>query len=157
MQAFFWDGRAPSLEAQIDGPIDSKDEMDADWSIITYRLSQDLSYRKTFQALYGGLISEATIKDAIVEYERSLNTPGCRFDQFLSGDASALNAEELQGLSGSSGSAARPAIRVCCLARMSSRNSACTALQQKCRLDGSRPLCGHGHGLRQIRLQGAVA
>jgi len=98
MQAFFWDGRAPSLEAQIDGPVHSKDEMDADWSTITYRLSQDLSYRKTFQALYGGLISEATIKDAIAEYERSLNTPGCRFDQFLSGDASALNAEELQGL-----------------------------------------------------------
>jgi cytochrome c peroxidase len=98
-QVFFWDGRAQSLEDQIDGPINSKEEMDGDWSAIAYRLSQDLSYRKSFQALYGGLISEATIKDAIVEYERSLNTPGSRFDDFLAGDTSALSAEERQGLS----------------------------------------------------------
>jgi cytochrome c peroxidase len=97
-QVFFWDGRAQSLEDQINGPIDSKDEMAGDWSAIAYRLSQDLSYRDSFQTLYGGLISEATIKDAIVQYEKSLNTPGSRFDKFLAGDTTALTAAERRGL-----------------------------------------------------------
>jgi len=98
-QDFFWDGRAQSLEDQIDGPIDSKDEMAGDWPVIVDRLSRDPAYRQSFKALYGGTISEATIKDAIVQYEKSLNTPESRFDEFLSGDTSALTQDELKGLS----------------------------------------------------------
>ena len=98
-QAFFWDGRARTLEDQIDSPINSKNEMAGDWSMIAYRLASDLSYRKSFRALYGGKITESTIKNAIVEYEKSLNTPGSRFDKFLAGNTSALTAEEQRGLS----------------------------------------------------------
>ncbi len=39
----------------------------------------------------------AGILAAISTYERSLLTPGCRFDLWLGGDASALTPEELTG------------------------------------------------------------
>jgi cytochrome c peroxidase len=98
-QDFFWDGRARSLEEQIDGPINSKNEMAGDWPIIIQRLTAQPAYREPFKALYGGAISEAAIKDAIAQYEKSLNTPGSRFDKFLAGDNSALNEQEAHGLS----------------------------------------------------------
>lgn len=97
-QFFFWDGRARSLEEQIDGPILSPVEMASDWAVIVARLSQDPAYRQSFGALYGGWITVATIKDAIVQYEKSLNTPGSAFDKFLAGDTNALTLDEQQGL-----------------------------------------------------------
>jgi cytochrome c peroxidase len=98
-QVYFWDGRARSLEDQIDGPINSKNEMAGDWTVIIQRLSEQPAYRDSFKTLYGGTISQAAIKDAIVQYEKSLNTPGSRFDKFLAGDKSALNEQEVRGLS----------------------------------------------------------
>lgn len=95
----FWDGRAETLEDQIDGPIQSPHEMGSHWAEIIDKLSQSPYYVSTFQALYPEGIQIYTIKDAIATFERSLYTPNARFDQFLCGDNNALTPEEKAGYS----------------------------------------------------------
>jgi cytochrome c peroxidase len=92
----FWDGRARSLEDQIDGPLKSPDEMGSSWELVIERIESDPSYREAFRASYADGIQEANVKDAIATFERSLVTPDSRFDQFLRG-ADALSPDEQQG------------------------------------------------------------
>ena len=92
----FWDGRAATLEEQIEGPIHADVEMASNWSEVITKLQQDARYPKDFTALYGGEISSEAIKDAIATFERSLLTPS-RLDDYLQGDQTALNADELKG------------------------------------------------------------
>jgi cytochrome c peroxidase len=93
----FWDGRAATLEAQIDGPLHAPGEMDSNWPEVIAKLSQDATYVSAFTYLYAQGISDATIKDALATFERSLVTPNARFDQFLRGDVRALTSEEKAG------------------------------------------------------------
>ena len=92
----FWDGRAVSLESQIDGPINEPGELGSSWPEVTSRLRQDSHYQVLFQKLYGGVSAEA-VRHAIATFERSLTTPNSRFDQYLRGDIAALTPVELSG------------------------------------------------------------
>jgi cytochrome c peroxidase len=93
----FWDGRAATLEEQIDGPIHDPAEMGSDWPTILDKLHADRGYKTEFASLYPQGISSDAIKDAIATFERSLITPDCRFDRFLRGDAAALSIDEKEG------------------------------------------------------------
>ena len=96
----FWDGRAHTLNDQIDGPVQSNIEMESLWPDIVTKLFQDDDYPRLFQQSYPDsdkTISRETIKDALAEFERSLTTPNSRFDRWLQGDASALNEQEKEG------------------------------------------------------------
>jgi cytochrome c peroxidase len=93
----FWDGRADSLEEQIDGPIHNPIEMGSSWAEITAKLQEDLQYRRAFAALYPNGLTSAAIKDALATFERSLLTPDSRFDQFLRGNSEALTENERTG------------------------------------------------------------
>ena len=95
--AQFWDGRALTLEAQMDGPVHAESEMGSSWSLIATKLRRDQDYTVAFGDLYGGLIEERTIKDAIATFERSLITPDAPFDRYLRGDESAINALTKEG------------------------------------------------------------
>lgn len=92
----FWDGRAETLEAQIDGPTHNKGEMGSSWSEIIGKLEREPDYVTTFNALYAEGITHHNIKEAIATFERSLYTPNSRFDQFLRGD-NVLTSEEKEG------------------------------------------------------------
>lgn len=93
----FWDGRAASLEEQIEGPIHAPAEMGSDWPLITARLRNIPDYVRAFNKTYAGIISPANIKDAIATFERSLFTPNSPFDRYLRGDTDALSAAAEQG------------------------------------------------------------
>jgi cytochrome c peroxidase len=93
----FWDGRAETLEAQIDGPIHDPREMRSNWPEITGKLKEDPGYVAAFASLYGGGIRPNHVKDAIATFERSLITPNSRFDKFLRGDHAAITEEEKEG------------------------------------------------------------
>jgi cytochrome c peroxidase len=93
----FWDGRAPTLEAQIDGPVTHPLEMASNWQQVIGKLGQDSAFVQEFAKLYPGGLSEANIKNAIAEFERSLLTPNSRFDKFLRGDSNALVEQEKHG------------------------------------------------------------
>lgn len=92
----FWDGRAATLEEQLDGPVESPEEMDSSWPAIVRRLEAS-DYPAQFADVYGGPVSVAAIKNALATFERSLVTPGSRFDRFLAGDETALTQDERLG------------------------------------------------------------
>jgi cytochrome c peroxidase len=93
----FWDGRAESLEAQIDGPTHAFNEMDSSWPEIIDKLQLSPEYREAFALVYPEGIGIDTIKDAIATFERSLSTPNSRFDRFLRGNPVVLSEEEKDG------------------------------------------------------------
>lgn len=93
----FWDGRAATLEDQIDGPVQHPKEMGASWPEVIARLEKDGGYRDDFAALYGAGIQRETVKDAIATFERSLITPNAKFDRFLRGEKNSLDSEEFAG------------------------------------------------------------
>ena len=96
----FWDGRAHTLHDQIDGPLQSRIEMESIWPDVVTKLFQDEDYPRMFEESYPNdaqLISRENIKDAIVEFMRSLITPNSRFDQWLGGNTEALNEQEKEG------------------------------------------------------------
>ena len=93
----FWDGRADTLEDQIDGPVQTSFEMGNLWPDVVAALYQDDHYPEAFGALYADGITRPNIKNALAEFMRSLNTPNSRFDQWLQGDPNALTATELEG------------------------------------------------------------
>ena len=93
----FWDGRADTLEEQIDGPVQSPVELGSLWPEVITRLHAHESYPKRFRALYPDGINRGNVKDALAEFMKSLTTPNGRFDRWLKGDDDALSPEEERG------------------------------------------------------------
>lgn len=95
--SWFWDGRAASLEDQIDGPINDPDEMGSSWTHIVKTVKSSRDYAELFDAAYSGKIDQSTIKNAIAIFEKSLVTPGSPFDRYLKGDRSAIRHDAVAG------------------------------------------------------------
>ena len=98
--AQFWDGRAETLEEQIDGPIQNEIEMANLWPDVVMMLEDDKEYPALFKAVFPDAnegISRQTVRNAIAEFMRSLVTSNSRFDKWLNGDEQALSAEEKKG------------------------------------------------------------
>ena len=93
----FWDGRADTLEAQIDVVVRNPVEMGSSWKEIMGKLGGDANYSKGFGAAYRDGLTAANVRNALASYERTLITPNSRFDQYLRGDANAITAEEKTG------------------------------------------------------------
>src|SRR5262249_13404098 len=94
----FWDGRADTLEAQIDGPLTAANEMGASWPEVLAKLRATPEYVAAFRRAYGeDLITRENVKDAIATFERSLYPGPSRFDRFLLGDSRALSQIERDG------------------------------------------------------------
>jgi cytochrome c peroxidase len=93
----FWDGRAATLESQIDGPVQSPAEMGSNWAEVIGKLKQSPAYVRDFRQVYGDDIRSGHVRDCIAEFERSLSTPNSRFDRFLRHEKNALTSRERQG------------------------------------------------------------
>lgn len=96
--AFFWDGRAPSLEAQVLEPLDNPDELGAGRDAVVARLGSLAEYRTAFNAAFGGSMTTANLGLALASYVRSILSGNSRVDRFTSGETGALAAEERDGL-----------------------------------------------------------
>lgn len=96
---YFWDGRAPSLEAQVRMPIEAADEMGGDWAAILSRLASDRDVVAQFRTVFPEepSLTPETISKALACYVRSLVSPVTRFDAWIMGDAQALRPTEVQG------------------------------------------------------------
>jgi cytochrome c peroxidase len=93
----FWDGRAATLETQIDGPLQSGIEMGSTWPEVVDKLRGSPEYVQAFQQVYADEIQSDHVRDAIAAFERSLATPNSRFDRFLRHDTGALTSPEREG------------------------------------------------------------
>ncbi len=92
----FWDGRAPTLFEQVQGPLLSGKEMDGKIEEIIPRLQSDPEMVQQFSIYPQGITLE-TISDAISLYERTLITPNSPFDRYLLGEENAINETQKQG------------------------------------------------------------
>jgi len=94
----FWDGRAPTLEAQAKGPIESNAEMDLPMATAVTRLKAVEGYRAAFtRAFPNDGLTEATVLKAIATFERTVVTGDTPFDRWVRGDTKALNDSEQRG------------------------------------------------------------
>lgn len=95
--AQFWDGRAETLEDQVEGPVTGHVEMASNWPDVVKKLRADATYRKAFARLYATGVTPVNIKHSIAEFERTLLTPNSRFDRYLQGDEEAITPAEKHG------------------------------------------------------------
>jgi len=93
----FWNGRADSLEAQVDLVVQNPVEMGSAWVDVVQKVQQDARYKTAFGAAYKDGVTKANIQNAIATFERTLITPNSRFDKFLRGDVNAISASEKVG------------------------------------------------------------
>jgi cytochrome c peroxidase len=93
----FWDGRAATLEEQIGGPITNVTEMASTWPHVLATLRAEPSYAADFAAAFPGGVTEANVRRALADFERTLLTRGSAFDRYLAGDEAALGAEARAG------------------------------------------------------------
>jgi cytochrome c peroxidase len=92
---FNWDGVADTLDDHADRTI--ANVMKMTWPELIARLGKDGAYASAFAAAYRDGVTRANVLDAIATFERSLVTPGARFDRYLAGDRQALTQRELEG------------------------------------------------------------
>ncbi len=93
----FWDGRAKTLEEQIDFVVTGAHEFATQWPVLINKLKQDEEYQKSFEKLYSDGITATNVRNAIATFERSLITVNSRFDRYLKGEVDAINAMEKSG------------------------------------------------------------
>ena len=97
--AQFWDGRAPSLEAQAKGPVQAGVEMNNTPAKVEETLKSMPGYVRAFKKAFPGKnpVSFDNMAKAIALYESTLITPS-RFDSYLKGKKNALSRAEKAGL-----------------------------------------------------------
>lgn len=97
----FWDGRAKDVEEQAEGPIlNPVEHAIPSAEFLENRLREVPEYQKLFKEVYPNEKEPITFKNiakSIAAFERKLN-PSSRFDKYLEGDESVLNAQEKEGL-----------------------------------------------------------
>lgn len=93
----FWDGRAPSLEAQALGPIQNPIEMAMTLEEVVARLNGIAGYRRQFREVFGTDVTADGIAKAIAAYERTVLSGDAPFDRYAAGDAKAMSEAAIRG------------------------------------------------------------
>jgi cytochrome c peroxidase len=96
--SFFWDGRAPTLEAQVLQPLLDMREMASTREAVLDRLRRDRVYRREFRAVFGRDPEWDDVGRALASYVRSIRSGDSPYDRYRSGVTSALTAEQQRGM-----------------------------------------------------------
>ncbi|MGY3616798.1 cytochrome-c peroxidase [Bradyrhizobium sp. USDA 10063] len=92
-----WEGNYRTLEAQAESSLENPANMATSVEDVVARLNADPEIVRQFRAAYGRAPDRSSLLDALATFEKSLITPGSRFDRWLAGDTSALSSAELRG------------------------------------------------------------
>jgi cytochrome c peroxidase len=92
-----WEGGFRSLAAQAEASLENPGSMSSSATAVASKLAADPDLTGQFIAAYGHAPDRDNIVDALVTFERTLVTPGSRFDRWLGGDAAALSTDEREG------------------------------------------------------------
>jgi cytochrome c peroxidase len=96
--SLFYDMRVNYLEDQAKDVISNKDEMHGSFRNVLGRINKDKRYKALFSKIYRNeTISEVVLKNAIASYVRSLTGLNSRFDKYMNGEETAMNAMEITG------------------------------------------------------------
>lgn len=96
--AFFWDGRASTLEEQVLEPIQNPLEMDMTVEEVVAWLQRDRHYRAQFRNAFGSEVNREDLARALASYVRSILSGDSPYDRYLNGDQDALSSEAREGL-----------------------------------------------------------
>ncbi len=97
-EAQFWDGRAPSLEAQAVGPIANPIEMNLPHAEAVKKISDIAGYKPLFKAAFKDeTVTIERIGKAIASFERTIVSGNSPFDKFEAGDKTALSESAQRG------------------------------------------------------------
>lgn len=100
---FFWDERAPTLEAQVVRPIQDGTEMGMTLDNLVAKLSVTSYYAPLFTAAFGSsAVTSDRIARALAQYVRALSSTGSRYDRAFDARgvpdfASVFTPQEVQG------------------------------------------------------------
>ncbi|KRR26545.1 cytochrome C peroxidase [Bradyrhizobium lablabi] len=94
---FGWEGKFRTAESDVKASLGNPKIMGSSPSEVAEKLGADAEMRNKFTAAYGRGPDAHNVIDAITSFQRTLVTPGSRFDRWLTGDATALSADELDG------------------------------------------------------------
>lgn len=86
-----------SLEEGVERSLGNPAIMASSLDEVVGKLRADPEMVRQFREAYGQEPNPAAILNAIAIYERSLVTPGSRFDRWLAGEVEAITPEELSG------------------------------------------------------------
>ena len=103
LKKFFWDGRASTLEEQMQGPLYAKDEMGTTPEQLVRTLNGIDNYNMLFAQAFPDRNLNDSIKlheiyTSIAAFETSLISLNSRYDQYAHGYHKALNDKEIEGL-----------------------------------------------------------
>jgi cytochrome c peroxidase len=94
-----WDGRLPTLEAQVLNAVVQPDEMGTSPDAVIERLRAIKGYAPLFAAAYGeSAITFERATQAIATFERTIVSGNSAYDRYLAGDKSALTKRQKAGL-----------------------------------------------------------
>jgi len=95
----FWDGRAPTLEKQAEGPVQNPLEMAHTLPGVESRLQKDPIYRIAFERAFGpGPITYEKVEKAIASFERIALSGNSPFDRYYFGhDPKAMSPAAIRG------------------------------------------------------------
>ncbi len=96
---FFWDGGVQHLDMLSIAPIENPVEMDETVANVLQKLRADSEYPALFEKAFGTTeINTARTMQALSQFMNMLVSANTRYDKFVQGDNSALNAQEQAGL-----------------------------------------------------------
>jgi cytochrome c peroxidase len=96
--AFFWDGRAATLEEQALQPIADPREMASSADEAVARLRAEGSYVAQFRTAFGEPVTTQNLARALASFERTLLSGDSAVDRFRFGQVSDLSENAKQGL-----------------------------------------------------------
>jgi len=92
-----WEGNYRTLASHVESSLENPKNLHSSADEVVQRLNADPEMVRQFRAAYGNAPDRDSFLDAMVTFEKSLVTPGARFDRWLAGDASALSERERDG------------------------------------------------------------
>jgi cytochrome c peroxidase len=92
-----WEGDLRTLEGQVEQTLGKPQTMGSSVEEALRKLRADPDVARQFRKAFGREADGAGLVGAIATYERTLLTPGSRFDRWLEGDVNAIAAEEFAG------------------------------------------------------------
>src|SRR6516165_9365483 len=81
-----WEGNLRTLETQTESSLENAANLATTANEVLKKLDADPEVVRQFTRAYGHRPDRTSLLDAIATYERSLVTPGSRFDRWLEGD-----------------------------------------------------------------------
>ena len=99
-EILFWDGRAPTLEAQAAGPVDNPVELAHSLVGVERKLAGLPDYVDLFEKAWGpGRITYEMVAKSLASYQRTLVSGNSAFDRYYyGGDKTAMSESAIRGL-----------------------------------------------------------